>query len=66
MKRKNFEIVIRADGQIDLDLLNGDGKSCERDIDDLAAALGAEPQSRRKKPEYWHVGITERVKVEGN
>ena len=38
MKRKNFEIVIRADGQIDLDLLNGDGKSCERDIDDLCDA----------------------------
>lgn len=49
---KQIEIVIAADGQVQIEAIGFKGNACEKATAAIEAALGVET-SKKKKPEYY-------------
>ena len=52
MRKKEIDIIIDKDGNIEIDQIGWKGKSCEGAVDDLIKMLGEEVKSTRKKEWY--------------
>lgn len=60
MKRKRMEIAIDAtDGNFDLDIIGGQGTSCQKDAEEWIN-LGGSAKKINKKPEYFVKGPPEK------
>ncbi len=51
-QRKEIEIIIKADGTVDIDQQGYEGKGCAGDVEDIIKALGKETK-KTKKQEYF-------------
>jgi len=57
MPKKEIEFLIDKDGNVQIDVKNGEGPTCLKDTGDLEKKLGV-VKTREKKPEYYKkVGI---------
>lgn len=59
--KKEIEIIIRADGSVDLETHGFIGTECETETKDIEKALG-QVKKRERKKEYFSSGQTAKTK----
>lgn len=53
MPKKEIEFLIDQDGNVQIDVKNGEGSTCIKETSDLEKKLGI-VKSREKKPEFFN------------
>ncbi len=63
MPKREIEFLIDQDGNVQIDVKNGEGPTCIKETSDLEKKLGI-VESREKKPEYFKkVGIKKKEHI---